>query len=345
MSEQAYLRADSLTRRVPDAGQDSIVFRLLHAHKTRDVATERKLTEQLLNWPGGPYMRAPLEMARMDPHAAASLAEKILAARKPGPSITPGRMSVATIEGERGRWRAAFAQLDAAGADHAAIDRKVSYAMMPLVQLSPQQLAQLYETVERSDSTAKRVADPRLQLQPHFRLFNLGMLSCKLGQPAQALRFADRIEQLPVPEYWRASMSALAANIRAQVDIARGNPKAALARLDSIATDPPFDLYGTPAERNLEMFWRAELLYLTGRVDEALKYFENAPDGLFYYDLPVRTYTTLRRAELLDRKGSASQAVQLYAQVLHAWRAADPELQPLVQWIRSRLARDQQRRG
>ena len=47
----------------------------------------------------------------------------------------------------------------------------------------------------------------------------------------------------------------------------------------------------------------------------------------------------LRRAEIYERLGDKSQAVEHYTRFLDLWKDADPELQPTVRDVKQRLAK------
>jgi tetratricopeptide (TPR) repeat protein len=46
----------------------------------------------------------------------------------------------------------------------------------------------------------------------------------------------------------------------------------------------------------------------------------------------------LRQAEIYDRRGDRDEAVKHYRRLVELWRNADPELQPVVDGARKRLA-------
>jgi tetratricopeptide (TPR) repeat protein len=335
VSEQNYLRADSLVRRTEDPGSDTIRFRMLHAYKTGNAAEARRLSDAFAKTPGV-FLATAVELSVMDPHAAEELATAVVSKRAPGVTRSAGLTTLSMLDMEQGQPGAAFARLDSAGEDR--IEMKAMYATLPTVQLSREKMQALYDQLLRADSVAPAGNNqPGAKLWPQFRLYHLGMVSCRLGRTAEANAFANRLEAMPVAPYWKESMHALATNVRAQVDVANGDAKGALARLEGLQSDPPLDLLFTTGARLPELMWRAELLYLLGRNDEALDWFENV-DDFVAYELPIYSYSMLRRAELLERKGQGREAMALYSQVLKNWSAAEPEFQPLVNQARSRLA-------
>ena len=341
MSEQNYARADSLARREAGTNTPTVRFALLHAFKTGNHAEVKRFTDELVKRPNA-QMFAAVDLAAMDPQAGEDLAVEIQKRRTSPEARRRGYGALSLIDMEQGQLNSALARLDSAGPD--GLEIKVMLATIPLVNLPRERLLEIYNEVAATDSTVARLDDSPGSLTPQFRLYKLGMLSCRLGNTAQALELARRVETMPVAPHFKESMSALATNVRAQVDLANGDAKQALARLESIPTDPPLDLLFTTGSRLTETLWRAELLYLTGRNDEALAWFENVEDFVIF-ELPIYSYALLRRAELLERKGETREAMSLYSQVLKNWSAAEPAFQPYVTQARNALTRLQKKVG
>jgi tetratricopeptide (TPR) repeat protein len=340
VSEQNYLRADSLALR-EDPKDPVRKFAMLQAFKTGNHAEFERLSSEIVQRPAVPLYGA-MDLAVMDPQAAEDFALEIQKRRTRPVGRSNGYFVLSVLDFEQGQLNSALARMDSAGASM--LDAKATFATMPLANLPRERLQAIYDEVAASDSTPADYDGTPRSVRPQFRLYQLGMLSCRLGNTAQALEFARRVETMPVAPHWKESMSALATNVRAQVDLANGDPKQALARLESIATDPPMDLLFTPASRLTETMWRAELLYLTGRNDEAIAWFENIDDFVIY-EVPIYSYALLRRAELLERKGQTREAMALYSQVLKHWRAADAAFQPYVTQARNALDRLQRKVG
>jgi hypothetical protein len=91
------------------------------------------------------------------------------------------------------------------------------------------------------------------------------------------------------------------------------------------------------APSGYERFLRAEWLRELGQDDEASGWYA----GLGEEDLQGLIYVApshARLAELYHRKGDWDRARTHYQRFIHWWREADPELQPLVDSARARLA-------
>lgn len=331
MRERDFIKADTLYRKQGTA--DTLQFLLLQAYKTGDVARQKAIldayekrvmgTYAVTMWLG--YIGRPDEMEKL---------ARIGATKTAKGARYYGYLSLSDAVASRGRFGEAFEALDAAESKQTALNEKVELAMQPFAQIPREQLLRIRDEVFRSDSLIK--GDRAVErLQPHFRLYQLGMLSCRLGNTADALTYVERLEKLDAPTHWQEATQALATNVRAQIDVTNGDPAQALKRLQSITIDVPFDLVNTPAVRNQEIAWRAELLYQVGRYDEAEQWFENLPDNS---DRTVATpFAMLRRAQIYDRRGQSKLAAPLYAEFLRYWANADPELQPVVRQARARL--------
>ena len=85
---------------------------------------------------------------------------------------------------------------------------------------------------------------------------------------------------------------------------------------------------------------RGEALYELGRDEEALGWFASFPGGGGggTLDYTYLAYTHLRRGQLYERLGDSEKAVDHYSKFLDMWADAEPELQPLVEQARERVA-------
>jgi tetratricopeptide (TPR) repeat protein len=215
-------------------------------------------------------------------------------------------------------------------------EKRVLGVHVPYFNWPPDTLRMKLDEVARRDTMPSKGTRPNDVLKRHFQLYRQAILNCQLGNTAEALQQAQRIESLSTPPYWADAVNALATDIRAFADIARGDHAQALKRIESIQNDVPLDLRWSPAGRREEMLWRGELLYRTGRYDEALQWFENV-EHAFGDFTEVTPFYILRRAQIHDRKGEVDKAKALYAKFLGYWKDPDPELRPMVNEARNRL--------
>jgi predicted negative regulator of RcsB-dependent stress response len=77
------------------------------------------------------------------------------------------------------------------------------------------------------------------------------------------------------------------------------------------------------------------VLQKLGRTDDAARWFDAmGPAELPFWLAPL----ALRQGQLLEAQGKKAEAQARYSTVLATWGAADPDLQPVVEEARSRLA-------
>ena len=350
MREANFEKADSLDRigEKKIKAVDTLYWAVLKAYKKDDYAQAERLfdlTEQEMKKEKPPRTYSLAIPVSWDLIQSGDIedAERFLAkpfdAKGKADLIQQRASVVGFYNAQRGRLRDAAKQFAISNGPSDAIQADASLLMEPFLTPAVNELQQMRDRILREDST-RAGTGPSAQLRAQFRLYWLAMLNCRLGNTAEALTQAQKIESLPAPAYWQPAMQALATNVRAFADFARGDVAQALKRIDSIPIDFPLDLGGTPAMRMEETLWRGELLYRAGRYDEALPYFENPSQG----NEEAWPFYKLRAAQIYDRKGDANKATALYAEFLKYWKDPDPELRPLVQQAQSALAALQRKR-
>ncbi|MGH7656730.1 MAG: hypothetical protein ACREL6_00755, partial [Gemmatimonadales bacterium] len=85
-----------------------------------------------------------------------------------------------------------------------------------------------------------------------------------------------------------------------------------------------------------------------GRPDSAIAWFERflaTPDPLPFTDANYRPRILVRLGELYEDRGDPRRAMEQYEAFLQLWRNAEPDQQPLVRDVRSRLSRLRARTG
>ncbi len=80
-----------------------------------------------------------------------------------------------------------------------------------------------------------------------------------------------------------------------------------------------------------------------GMRDSALVYFERYLTepawNRVFADSPAKPVILRRLGEFYEERGDSERAVEHYANFVELWENADPDLQPIVQDIRERIAR------
>jgi tetratricopeptide (TPR) repeat protein len=174
-------------------------------------------------------------------------------------------------------------------------------------------------------------------LQPQLRLYLLGLLSSRLHDQAQALRFAAELEKSDHPPEAAALVGDLARTLRADVELRRGRPADALKILDPVKGEVPPELVANPFfAQEQARYLRAELLYQLGRDQDALRWYSNGFQGT-PNELAYQAPTHLRQAELYEKLGNRQQAVDHYSRFIRLWKGCDAELRPSVDRAKARL--------
>jgi tetratricopeptide (TPR) repeat protein len=256
-------------------------------------------------------------------------------------------VTLAKIELTNGRWSAASTELDSLDAldRAAALEHHAFFALTRFLKPARSELTALRDSLQRwNPSSAREEGDGLIAIHrsahPYLRLYLLGMLSARLGEPAAALGYAAELERADRSSPLGVFAGDQGQFVRAEVAWQGGRREEALALLDQARFwttdsrmldekgDSPFFL------QLHERFARAELLYELGRHDDALPWYR-ALSYDFLYTGPAH----LRLAQIYERQGTWWKAFEHYSHFLELWRDSDPALQPLVQQARDAMAR------
>jgi len=251
---------------------------------------------------------------------------------------------LAQLEVARGRWHAADGELDAAAALDPGIvaEQRALLAALPFAPDGPARGDAAEAALLRPDATATtRTPYPWHAvydgLHGTLREYLLGLLALRRGdvdatrQRAAALAGQDGRRE--AHELARGLAESLLGHIAAR----SGDVPEALARFDAARLRVSEGLLESQiGSQAYERWARADLLFRTGRLSEALPWFatlaETSIDGLIYL-APAES----RQAEISERLGDRAGAIAHYRRFLELWREADPEFAPWVTYARSRL--------
>lgn len=181
---------------------------------------------------------------------------------------------------------------------------------------------------------------------PLAREYLVGLASSRLGDSAEALAVAGRLERLVAPSPGLAA--GLALSLRADVAIRENRFEQALAHLDSIRVEVPMEVLDAvaagPGRSELAdlftldhaRYLRIRALLEQDRADEALRWIEN---GFFRVGgNPLYTPELHRtRAEALDRTGRIDESRSWYGRYLALTQSADDDLRGTPDRVRARL--------
>jgi len=184
------------------------------------------------------------------------------------------------------------------------------------------------------DTLADPRRQPEAQVRGHLKLYVEGLLDARLGNFDAALRAANELERLGGWRPARTLGARLAAELRARVMRARGNPAGALAlieRADAGPGHPAFRWasYSPLLDLSSWRWLRAELTAEVGRELEALGWYQaflESEDNTAFF-IPA---AHLRVAELQHRLGNDEEAGRHARRLIEMWSAPDSAWRPLL---------------
>ena len=176
-------------------------------------------------------------------------------------------------------------------------------------------------------------------VHPQLKAYLHGLLNARLGAVEAARRQAAWLGSRQAGSEPGDLARVHARGILAEMDRQAGNPAGALQVLE---TSPFFVDFGSGRVSAFfalarERYLRAELLHELGRDEEALGWYGGLGE-IFPYDVVYVAPSHLRQAEIHERAGLRSEAAEHYERFIAMWEEADPELQPMVEDARRRLA-------
>jgi tetratricopeptide (TPR) repeat protein len=348
--EEDYSGADSMMRRMT---APPLSMRILLTFVLGDPPGRAMIVEEARTSDSRQSQIAARYMAtfRDDFASAQSLAELDLAASRRPPIRTNAQLFLAWLELGRGRWtaaKAAFAQAERMEGVPPVLVQRAIAATLPFLAVPRNDLDSLRSEVERWDPGAE-ASDPGAglasRLQPHLRLYLLGLLSSRLGDHAGALRIASEIERAEGPDEAQEVIGALALTIRADVARQVGSAEQLRQVLERVQGEVPLELVSVPAYANLREFTQEHARHLRVLMlgaqrnhREALRWietsFQGAPSEMVYL-APMH----LQRAEIYEGLGEREKAVEHYRRFVALWRDCDPALRPVVEGAKAELAR------
>lgn len=350
--EDDYRRTDSLLARyrgpaplsmrlIPTLGRsDSAAFRTLLA--------EAKGLESRQLQIGARYVATYLE----DFALADSLARLDLEWRQRPANRANAQLLLAWLAVVAGRWSAAKAEFVTAevmeGAGPVVIHRAFA-ALTPFLAVPAEHLTQIRAEVERWRPGSESAAGLAAVLEPHLRLYLMGLLSSRLGDAGGAARYAAALDQLAAPAVARPLARGMAATVRADLAWREGRYQAVINALPATDETIPLELVVLPRPAHLRMygleyarFLRGAALSALGRDADALRWLRFGLRGS-PQEFAFHPSVHLELGRLFERLGQSDSAMAHYRQFLNVWREPDPGATQMVEDVRSRLARLEKR--
>ena len=343
------IAVDSLRRRVLALApaRDVIELRAFRATALGDREGQKRVTTELLASPERvPAVTALAAAMNADDLDGAERFARALTERNRSRDVQGyGHRLLAQTAAARGQWRTAQRELAAATPfdSTAALELRALLAVLPFLPVSRAELQDARVALERWVASADDSPDvihsrAHLGMHPALRLYHLGLLSARLGDTAATLDYARRLERAGDAALGGArsapARETFAHSLRARVADAAGRPAEALAELERAEWPRVASRFMDEA---LDRYYRADLLARLGRLDEARGWFRSIAQRATY-ELVYLAPSRLHLAQLAESQRDPRRAARRYRGFLAAWRDADPELVPIVQSARRRLA-------
>jgi tetratricopeptide (TPR) repeat protein len=346
VSEDDIAKAESLVARVGKDYADSAMFAVA---KGDSAMVARLLAEAKDSTPPGLVFNAVWQIgewleqpAIAEPFARAGVARANAA---PGDRSTRANMWLAENLIAQGRWTAAdsaMVRAQASGDGWPRLARGIT-AALPFLAVPRPELEAIRADIAAwdpvRDATAATSARISSDLLPSIRLYALGLLASRLGEPEAAARAAAQLETLPATDPLAGPARSLAATVRADMALTGRRPAEAVTALAGVRGNVPLDLSSrSPFSEDFARFLRGEALLALGNDDEAMRWFENGFSGT--QDASTfRSQVLLRLGDIYERKGERQKAIDAYARFVRIWAGCDTRLRPSLEDARARLAR------
>jgi DNA-binding SARP family transcriptional activator/Tfp pilus assembly protein PilF len=318
-----------------------IELRAVRAFALGDRPGARQITRDLLATPALVSGVSALQVAVFldDLEGTERFARALVDPSNAGDVRGHGHRMLAEVRIAEGRWREAMAELDRAEPFDASagLELRSLFVSLPFLPVPDSLVARVRGELLRwraADEGPSPAPHSRLHVGAHslLRLHRLGLLNSRLGDPGAARAYADTLLAGP----GRSELAvALGHSVRADLAARAGDPRGALAQLDSAQWARVADVSVAEARDRL---LRADQLALLGQAEEALGWYGAIAERASY-ELVYLAPAANRRAELLARRGDRKGARAEWQRVLRLWSGADPELAPLVRAARAALER------
>jgi tetratricopeptide (TPR) repeat protein len=160
------------------------------------------------------------------------------------------------------------------------------------------------------------------------------LIAMRGGQPGTVMEIIRELESYAGADTLRIA-ARFALGLRAQLHWQRGQLEEALATIESM---PELRREGSGMHWPMaggwrEIYLRAEILRLLGRLDEAEAWFQHSVG----YRFPAESF--LKRGEIAEARGDTEAAIEWYRKFVMLWEDADDWLQPRVNEVRTRIER------
>jgi tetratricopeptide (TPR) repeat protein len=336
------------------AGYYAPVFRLLRAFALGDsAALDRELAASGKMDDLQRLLAVNMSATLRNPPTTARLARRLLIDADRIPEVRAfGHLLAAHLELASGHAGGARRELAAADSldPAAALEDRALLTLLPFLRTPDSTIGLVRARVERWN--AARVPPsasgnawivPHDSLHSQVRLYLLGALSARLHDARGVARAALELRRFDSTTAAGAIGRSFADAVLAQSDLAEGRSAEALREFDSGRLGGRYArswqrAYSSPFfSQSYERYLRAGALAGLGRDADALRWYgslwmANA------FDLVYLAPAQLEAAALYERAGDRAPALAAYRRFVELWRDADPELRPVVERARARIA-------
>jgi serine/threonine protein kinase/tetratricopeptide (TPR) repeat protein len=277
---------------------------------------------------------------------AGRIAQFLAAPSRPPRVRSYGHVALAHLALARGKWAEAKAELDSIAPfdPWTSLEYRALFSSLPFLPVSKAELSAIRDGLVGLDPAAvPRVDNPAVFIDAHYdlhlllRMYLMALVSARMGGVDRAEQYAGEIEHQKFPAGYKSLAADFARSVRAQIDRVQSRPADALEKLEPLLAETRNPLESPFVSEAYERFTRAELLHEMGRDPEAFPWFDHLVESSVF-EFVYLPLSYLRKAEILDRRGDQNTASASYKAFIDLWGDCDPEIRPMVDLARRRLA-------
>lgn len=258
-----------------------------------------------------------------------------------------GHIILAYLQAANGRLRAAFEELSIAESltPMLALEYRAHLAAAPFLPVDESELQAIRKKLLRLDTNVEIASEsPMVYLRVHDNLhrllkpYLLGLVNVRLGQFQDVPRYASELDSGKGADPEVSLARDYAHGLRAQVALAQGRRKEALAEFEKAQMKTRADkiVWTSFYQQIHERFLRATLLEALKRDEEAAGWYGSygwsTVDDYIYF-----APSHIRRADIFERLGQPEKAIEHYRKFIALWQDCDPVLRPRVLAAQTRL--------
>lgn len=338
-------RMDTMTERfvaLSPSGGRTLELRALQAAGRSDRAMFETIIQEMRGSPDPflPIAVWSVAVFGQDLAGAEEAARLMTSNDRPAIVRGAGHLQLAYLALAQGRYEEASTQLDRARefGDPDALEARAWLAALPFIPSSPALMKPLRDELQAASgqpfpesSNPSSFFSAQNGVHDLVNLYLQGIMASRSGDGSAALRIATELEALGATEDRRGLSHQLATGVKAQEAVSSGDSTQALDLLSGLEIEGWYELtFVSPYYSGaLERFTLAELLFKSGRQQEALGWYQGLRENTTA-ELVFIGPALLREAAIHRQAGREEQARQLSARFDDLWSAADPELREAV---------------